>query len=86
MALYTFSIEEAEQSVRHMEHLERIEKLMVELEGLPKKQQEVLRLYYLEGLSMAEIAETMGYNGSRSVITVKKRSVSTLQERMKAVA
>lgn len=84
MALYTFSIKETEQSARHMEHLERIEKLMVELEGLPKKQQEVLRLYYLKGLSTAEIAEEMGYIGARSVITVKKRSVSTLRERMRA--
>ncbi len=84
LGLYTFSIQEAEQSACHMEHLERIEKLMVELEGLPKKQQEVLRLYYFQDLSTAEIAEALGYTGSRSVITMKKRSVSTLRERMKA--
>lgn len=82
----TVCIREAEEEAINMSHLEKIEMLMTELEQLPDKHRVVLELYYIKGMSTAEIAETMGYNGARSVITVKRRSVSLLQQRLEAVA
>ncbi|MDE6195029.1 MAG: sigma-70 family RNA polymerase sigma factor [Muribaculaceae bacterium] len=82
----TVCIRESEEDAINISHLEKIEMLMTELEQLPDKHRVVLELYYLKGMSTAEIAETMGYSGARSVITVKRRSVSLLQQRLEAVA
>lgn len=70
----------------HMKHLERIEGLMTELEAMPEKQRMIIVLYYLKGKSASEVAETLGYSGARSVITLKKRILCILQERMQAAA
>ncbi|MDE5586267.1 MAG: sigma-70 family RNA polymerase sigma factor [Muribaculaceae bacterium] len=75
-----------EESIGHIKHLERIEKVMDVLTELPAKPGDVLRLYYLEGLSTEEIAERLGYSGQRTVITLKRRSVALLKERVGAVA
>ena len=76
----------AESDASHIMHLRKIEKAMDELERLPEKHQAILTLYYIKGMSTAEIATVLGYSGDRSVITVKKRSLRMLQERMQAVA
>lgn len=67
-------------------YLEQIEMLLTELQRMPERQREVLEHFYIDGMSMAEIASLMGYRGPRSVITVKQRSVEHLQKRMKSVA
>lgn len=85
-AYQTYCMKQAEKDALHMRHLEQLDILMNELDQLPEKHQSVLRLYYIEGMSTSEIAETMGYSGARTVITVKKRSLTLLQERMQAVA
>ncbi|MDE6380242.1 MAG: sigma-70 family RNA polymerase sigma factor [Muribaculaceae bacterium] len=79
-------LREMEEDIRNMEHLERIELMMTELEALPEKQRQILVLYYLKGKSAEEIAELMGYSGARSVITLKKRCLCIIHERMEAVA
>ena len=81
-----YCMKEAERDTSHMDHLRRIESLMEGREGLPEKHRAVLTLYYLKGMSTAEIAESLGYSGARTVITMKKRSVNLLRERMQAVA
>lgn len=85
-AFEKWALDMIEETAVHMAHLENIERLMMELENLPEKHKEVLRLYYLEGMSTAEIAKAMGYGGPRIVITIKKRSVTLLRERMAAAA
>lgn len=79
-------LRDMEDSFGHIKHLERIEMVMDVLRSLPEKHREVLKLYYLEGMSTEEIAERMGYSGQRTVITVKRRSVDMLKERVAAVA
>lgn len=76
----------AEEDIIHIAHLEMIEAVMSELEALPEKQRQILVLYYIEGQSTEEVAEALGYSGSRSVITLKKRSVAKLSERIRLVA
>lgn len=77
---------EADADERHMTHLEEIEDMMLELEAMPEKQRKILVLFYIKGMSASEVAEQMGYSGARSVITLKKRSLRILRERMQAVA
>ena len=84
LAFQAFCIGKEEEDACNMRHLERIESVMMELERLPEKHRAVLELYYIKGMSAAEIAKEMGYSGARSVITVKKRSLGLLQERLGA--
>lgn len=81
-----YCIREAESDAGHMDHLMKIERLLDELEKMPAKHREVLELYYFGNMTTAEIAKAMDYSGARSVITIKRRSLSILQERMRAVA
>lgn len=76
----------AEEDAIHIGHLEKIESLMVELDAMPDKHREILMHYYLEEMTTAEIASLMGYSGARCVITLKKRSLMLLHERMRAIA
>lgn len=70
----------------HLKHLERIEAMMEELERMPMKQREMLTLFYIKGKSTTEVAEAMGYSSDRTVITLKRRSIAQLRERIQAVA
>lgn len=76
----------AEEDIIHIANLKMIEAVMSELEAMPEKQRQILVLYYIKGQSTAEVAEALGYSGSRSVITLKKRSVAMLSERIQSVA
>lgn len=70
----------------HMKHLENIETLMEELYRIPEKHRELLEHFYLEGMSTEDIAVAMGYRGQRTVITMKRRSLDMLRERLMHVA
>lgn len=70
----------------HLKHLEKIEMLMEELYRMPEKHRALLEHFYLEGMSTEEIAVAMGYGGQRTVITMKRRSVAMLRERLMPVA
>lgn len=82
----TGCLDDLEDDRLNLEHLERIETMMLELERLPEKQREMLTLFYLQGKSAAEVAEEMDYRSDRTVITLKRRSVAQLRERIQAVA
>lgn len=51
------------EDAEHLQSLEKIEIMMIELEAMPKKHKELLTLYYLKGKSTAEVAEAIGYSG-----------------------
>ena len=70
----------------HLKHLENIEMLMEELYRMPEKHRALLEHFYLEGMTTEEIAMAMGYRGQRTVITMKRRSVAMLRERLMPVA
>ncbi|MDE6512021.1 MAG: sigma-70 family RNA polymerase sigma factor [Muribaculaceae bacterium] len=75
-----------EEDLIHIKHLEKIETLMEELYRMPEKHRALLEYFYLEGMSTEEIAVAMGYSGQRSVITMKRRSVAMLRDRLMPVA
>lgn len=75
-----------DDDLTHIKHLEKIETLMEELCRMPEKHKILLEYFYLEGMSTEEIAAAMGYRGQRTVITMKRRSVALLRERLIPVA
>lgn len=85
-AYVSYCMRQEETDARHVMHLMKIEDVMDEMGKLPEKHQAILNLYYIKGMSTSEIANALGYSGDRSVITIKKRSVKMLREKMKAVA
>lgn len=56
--------------------------LNAELSYIPDPCNKILKLYYYEGLSMTEIADTMNYSNSRSAITTKNRCMDKLKARV----
>lgn len=56
--------------------------LAAELSCIPETCNKILKLYYYEGLSMAEIAEAMNYSNARTAITVNNRCKEKLKGRV----
>lgn len=79
-------LERAKEDTADLELLERIEVVMDELEKMPEKLRKVIFLYYIEAKSTAEIASELGYSGARSVITIKKRGIGILKQKLGVAA
>lgn len=62
------------------------EVLGAELSYLPNPCNRILKLFYYDGMSMTEIAQTMNYGSPRSAITTKNRCMDKLKLRVKRSA
>lgn len=56
--------------------------LAAELSYIPNPCNKILKLYYFDELSMTEIADSMNYSNSRTVITTKNRCMDKLRTRV----
>lgn len=60
--------------------------LGTELSYIPEPCNKILKLYYYEGLTMGDIAESMNYANSRCAITTKNRCLEKLKTRVREAA
>lgn len=60
-------------------YVEMIEQVMIELEKLPKKQAEIFRLSYIDGMNTEEICKTLGTTAN-NVYFAKSKVLSVLRQ------
>ncbi|MDO6433032.1 sigma-70 family RNA polymerase sigma factor [Flavitalea sp. BT771] len=74
--------EAVDTSHEEIDYLKTIKALEIAIEQLPAQQKEVIRRYYIEGLSMAEAAHKMNID-IKTAYTHRKRAVAFLLKLMK---